>query len=96
MTEKQLRFFDFFPRRERKETPPGGYDALERNKPLAANETDAAGIEVKPTIGLDDPDILSWLGLREKLREPLNEATYLTCLKMLSETIAKIDRKSVV
>ena len=93
MSEKQLRFFDFFPRRERKETPPGGYDALERNTPLAANETDAAGIEVKPTIGLDDPDILSWLGLREKLREPLNEATYLTCLKMLSETIAKMPIK---
>lgn len=93
MSEKQLRFFDFFPRREKKETPPGGYDALERNKPFAANETDAAGMEVKPTIGLDDPDILSWLGLREKLREPLNEATYLTCLKMLSETIAKMPIK---
>lgn len=67
------RFFDFMRRED--DAPPGGYDALE-----AKTETSTVS---RSTAWLDDPDIAEWLGLR-KMREPLTEVTYLTCLKMLS------------
>lgn len=76
------RFFDFIRRED--DAPPGGYDALEA-------KTETATVS-RSTAWLDDPDIAEWLGLR-KMREPLTEVTYLTCLKMLSETIAKMPIK---
>lgn len=42
---------------------------------------------------LDDDDILEWLGIKRTSKKNINEVTYYTCLKMLSETIGKLPIK---
>lgn len=44
------------------------------------------------TVSLNSDTFLDWLGVRKK-RKPTSEVTYFTCLKMLSETIAKMPIK---
>lgn len=46
------------------------------------------------TATLDDPKLLEWLGIDASgSRKAINEATYFTCLKMLSETMGKLPLK---
>lgn len=48
----------------------------------------------KPAVSLDDEELLKWLGIDGKRgRQAINEATYFTCLKMLSETMGKLPLK---
>ena len=48
----------------------------------------------KISIALDDPNILSWLGISEDTpKNVLSEVTYFTCLKILSETLGKLSIK---
>ena len=42
------------------------------------------------TVGLDDERLLEWLGVDTGNPKAINEATYFTCLKMLSETMGKL------
>lgn len=41
-------------------------------------------------VSLSDSRLLDWLGIDPEKREAINEATYFTCLKMLSETMGKL------
>lgn len=51
-------------------------------------------INVVQEAGMDDESFLEWLGIkRGKTTEPMQEVTYFTCLKMMSETIAKMPWK---
>ena len=59
-----------------------------RNRNGAA---DAAEPESYKTFGINSLDFLGLLG--RKRRQPLSEVTYFTCLKMLSETLAKMPLK---
>lgn len=43
--------------------------------------------------GTDDDSLLEWLGLSGTRKDVLGEATYFTCLKMLSETLGKMPIK---
>lgn len=43
-------------------------------------------------MGLSDPKLLEWLGITGN-REEMSEATYFTCIKVLSETIGKLPWK---
>ena len=46
------------------------------------------------TAGLNDEKLLEWLGIdRESNQKDINEVTYFTCLKMLSETMGKLPLK---
>ena len=43
---------------------------------------------------LSDEEILEWLGIDTNLKkQEINEITYFTCLKMLSETMGKLPLK---
>ena len=42
---------------------------------------------------MDDESFLEWLGIKRKSRKPTSEVTYFTCLKMMSETLAKMPIK---
>lgn len=42
------------------------------------------------TVGLDDERLLEWLGVDTGNPKAINETTYFTCLKMLSETMGKL------
>ena len=44
------------------------------------------------TVTLNSDTFMDWLGIRKK-RKPTGEVTYFTCLKMLSETLAKMPIK---
>ena len=44
------------------------------------------------TVSLNTDTFMDWLGIRKK-RKPTGEVTYFTCLKMLSETLAKMPIK---
>lgn len=59
-----------------------------RNRNGAVNATEP---ESYKTFGINSPDFLGFLG--KKRRQPLSEVTYFTCLKMLSETLAKMPLK---
>ena len=50
-------------------------------------------IKNKETISLGDANIREWFGLSEVKAEAMSEATYFTCLKMLSETLGKMSIK---
>lgn len=41
-------------------------------------------------VSLSDTRLLDWLGVDQTRAESINEATYFTCLKMLSETMGKL------
>lgn len=45
------------------------------------------------TVGADDERLLEWLGISRTPKKLLSEVTYFTCLKMLSETLAKMPVK---
>lgn len=47
----------------------------------------------RPTVDLGDKEFLEWLGISETPKNILSEVTYFTCLKMLSETLAKMPIK---
>lgn len=49
---------------------------------------------VQPTVSLNDTELLEWLGIDGNLaKKELNEVTYFTCMKMLSETMGKLPLK---
>lgn len=45
------------------------------------------------TVGLQDEELLEWLGISRTSKSVLSETTYFTCLKMLSETLGKMPLK---
>lgn len=47
----------------------------------------------RPTADLDDEKLMEWLGISGTSRKLVSEVTYFTCLKMLSETLAKMPIK---
>lgn len=47
----------------------------------------------RPAAGADDERLLEWLGISGAPKKVLGEVTYFTCLKMLSETLAKMPVK---
>lgn len=47
----------------------------------------------RPAVSADDEKILEWLGISRTPKKILSEVTYFTCLKMLSETLAKMPIK---
>lgn len=47
----------------------------------------------RPTVGLEDKELLDWLGISNTPRKLISEVTYFTCLKMLSETLGKMPIK---
>ena len=47
----------------------------------------------RPTAGLNDKELLEWLGIKPDGKKEVAEVTYFTCLKMLSETIGKLPLK---
>lgn len=53
---------------------------------------DAAEPESYRTFGINSEQFLSFLGIKKR-KKPLSEVTYFTCLKMLSETLAKMPVK---
>lgn len=42
------------------------------------------------SVSLNDTRLLEWLGVDATQTESINEATYFTCMKMLSETMGKL------
>lgn len=42
------------------------------------------------SVSLNDSQLLNWLGIDQAQTESIHEATYFTCLKMLSETMGKL------
>lgn len=42
---------------------------------------------------MNDVSFLEWLGIKRKSKKPTSEVTYFTCLKMMSETLAKMPIK---
>lgn len=46
--------------------------------------------ENREQVSLNEEKLLAWLGIDPKKTEAINEATYFTCLKMLSETMGKL------
>lgn len=49
-------------------------------------------VNMKP-ISSSETELIEWLGLRNENKKITSEITYFTCLKMLSETIAKMPIK---
>lgn len=47
----------------------------------------------RPAVGLEDQELLEWLGVSSNNKKAIAEVTYYTCLKMLSETIGKMPLK---
>lgn len=48
---------------------------------------------VRPTVSAEEKELLEWLGIKEVDEKIINEVTYYTCLKMLSETMGKLPLK---
>lgn len=46
----------------------------------------------RPSVSLNDAELLDWLGINPKSKA-LNEVTYFTCMKMLTETMGKLPLK---
>lgn len=46
----------------------------------------------RPSVDLNDAELLDWLGIKSKSKA-LNEVTYFTCMKMLTETMGKLPLK---
>ncbi|MCI8483495.1 MAG: phage portal protein [Lachnospiraceae bacterium] len=57
-----------------------------RNKVKGAREDHTS-------VGLNDEKLLEWLGISGNFNKPIQEITYFTCLKMLSETVGKMPIK---
>jgi HK97 family phage portal protein len=56
---------------------------------------DAWNAFTRKSVSLDEKELLDWLGISTdgKTRKALNEVTYFTCIKMLSETMGKLPLK---
>lgn len=54
--------------------------------------SDVGGLPAHRSFGINSEMFLNFLGIKKK-RKPLSEVTYFTCLKMLSETLAKMPVK---
>ena len=50
-------------------------------------------ITKRETASLNDERFMEWLGLQGTSQKKISEATYFTCLKMLSETLGKMPIK---
>lgn len=51
-------------------------------------------INTLPTAGMNDESFLEWIGLKkDDNKNPTSDVTYFTCLKMMSETVAKMPWK---
>lgn len=50
-------------------------------------------ITVTPTASMNDESFLEWLGISRDRKNVMAEVTYFTCLKMMSETVAKMPWK---
>lgn len=48
---------------------------------------------LRPEAGLEDEELLEWLGISGVKQDLVGEVTYYTCLKMMSETIGKLPLK---
>lgn len=49
---------------------------------------------VRPTISINDPELLQWLNIDPSTsKKAISEATYFTCMRMLSETMGKMPLK---
>lgn len=46
-----------------------------------------------PTVNMESEELLEWLGIATKDKKKINEVTYFTCMKMLSETMGKLPLK---
>lgn len=46
-----------------------------------------------PTVSLNERALLEWLGVDASSRKAINEVTYFTCMRMLSETMGKLPLK---
>lgn len=65
-----------------------------QDAPAAAQEVQQSTGAGADTATMDSEKLVEWLGLDvEQKTRPANEATYFTCLKMMSETIAKMPWK---
>ena len=49
-----------------------------------------SGDQAKNSVSLSDSALLTWLGIDPSTTDAINEVTYFTCLKMLSETMGKM------
>ena len=47
---------------------------------------------IRPAVNLNEAALLDWLGIQPG-NKAINEVTYFTCLKMLSETMGKLPLK---
>lgn len=47
----------------------------------------------RQSVGMNEDSFLEWLGISKKHKGIMSEITYFTCLKMLSETLAKMPIK---
>ena len=55
---------------------------------------EAWNILTRPAVSLDEEELLKWLGIDgARNRQAINEATYYTCMKLLSETMGKLPLK---
>ena len=45
------------------------------------------------TVDMQSQELLEWLGISSTPKQLVSEATYFTCLKMLSETLGKMPLK---
>lgn len=51
-------------------------------------------INTLPTAEMNDESFLEWLGIKkDDNKNPTSDVTYFTCLKMMSETVAKMPWK---
>lgn len=54
----------------------------------------AFNVLTRPAVDFDSKELLEWLGIdSDKSKKAINEITYFTCLKMLSETMGKLPLK---
>ena len=62
---------------------------------LKARVAKFLNMNVLPEAGMDEESFLEWMGIinRRRKRNGMAEVTYFTCLKMMSETLAKIPWK---
>lgn len=47
----------------------------------------------RPTVDLGSEEMMEWLGISAESKKAINEITYFTCIKMLSETMGKLPLK---
>lgn len=48
---------------------------------------------VRPSAGMNDEEVLEWLGITGVSKKHIQEVTYYTCMKMLAETMGKLPLK---